>query len=560
MRPIIRTTDLPVVGPSNKGRDDMTVAFLEYVEVLRENNYDPFYNFGEILADPQVYDQYVDSLLETSEDETERLQLRQLYDNTREEILKESTFNSIAPIQSIIMPLIRKLWAKTAFKEGINTVVAKVPTMTIKYEEPYIKDRNGNEYPLPDALYNSDDRFEKPAVHGDWIALADIVTAGGWLNLLDLTIIDGVAASAVAGDAIDSSDLMIYSVEMRVDDGAGGTMDVEVVINSRLSFDQKFYHVCSTVDGNGVTQQDIIMGSINCDTGQFTMSAVNGIIQRFKFKGTLIQDANTRTDTIGFRIKTKNISIPHGPHLDAPMPIEPLQDLSALYNIDGVTRTIDLMSQTVATKIDKYIQKFLVDSFNKAAAGTGNYPYNAFVFTGTFDANPTAGYSGSPTSWRTELRSVIDWWANKLQVHSRFSQGYFVVFGNPLDMQLIPDIDWQFTGVNRQKGGVGIDYNIGIMTNTNNYIFIASSLMPQGKLRMVFNSLADDYYTYRYFAYTFNIQKDYRNSNMPNVPNVMMTKRDLMDEFVPMQIEINILNNDGAVHDSYEIRPAWATP
>ena len=53
--------------------------------------------------------------------------------------------------------------------------------------------------------------------------------------------------------------------------------------------------------------------------------------------------------------------------------------------------------------------------------------------------------------------------------------------------------------------------------------------------------------TYKYYPYTFNVERGYRDPNMPNVPSLMMTKRHALEEFTPLICKITIKNNVGAV-------------
>jgi len=53
--------------------------------------------------------------------------------------------------------------------------------------------------------------------------------------------------------------------------------------------------------------------------------------------------------------------------------------------------------------------------------------------------------------------------------------------------------------------------------------------------------------TYKYYPYTFNVERGYRDPNMANVPSIMMTKRHTIEEFTPLICQINILNNTGKV-------------
>lgn len=528
--------------------DGYSEILKEAYEYFHNNNIDMIYGFNEILCDPSLFQEYCQRLTEGS-DEYESEECTQLFENNKATVLQEAAFEQIAPLQALSMPVIKKMWARTALKNAIPTEIAKLPTFVIAYEVPYIKGTDGVKHFLPDAVYGTNDRVEKPKLFNGYILMSDIATAGKG-NLMDLTVIGGVAASPQFNDQIDTQ---LYLEYIKVEVPNDTTTELkEIKILNKMSMDGKFYVPVSTMSAHAlpadrVPVTDTLHGHLDCVTGDFTMISIKGLVKEVKFLGWLTQDANTRVETVGFDIKKREVTIGHGAHLDAPIPIEFLQDAMALYQIDGTVKIIDYMSNIMSQKIDSKIRDFLVQSFDKSYAAGG------FAYEGSFDVRPSAGFAGTPTQWRDELKTMIEWFANKLKHHTKFIQGYFVVIGNPLDVQLISDIDWQFTGANAQKGGVNIDYNVGVLTSHNNFNFISSDNMEQGKLRMIFCPNVGDYMTYKYYPYTFNIQKDYRSSAMPNVPNIMMTKRDTVEEFIPMQIVINIEHNDGSYPTSYAL-------
>ena len=53
-----------------------------------------------------------------------------------------------------------------------------------------------------------------------------------------------------------------------------------------------------------------------------------------------------------------------------------------------------------------------------------------------------------------------------------------------------------------------------------------------------------------YYPYTFNVERSvsgFVSPNSPNVPSVMLTKRQTFEEFIPMAGKISIAHNDGSL-------------
>ena len=119
----------------------------------------------------------------------------------------------------------------------------------------------------------------------------------------------------------------------------------------------------------------------------------------------------------------------------------------------------------------------------------------------------------------------------------------------PIDTNILPNVSWSFNSVNDQQNGVEVQYSIGAISGANKYTIISSDLIPQGELTMFFVPTTDKFKTFEYYPYTFNVVKNYLNTVNQNVPSIMLTKRDTIEEFVPIIAKVIIKNNDGSVYD-----------
>ena len=70
-----------------------------------------------------------------------------------------------------------------------------------------------------------------------------------------------------------------------------------------------------------------------------------------------------------------DINIPTGQHLNAPLPIEALNDMMALYQIDGTKEAVDLMTNVLAKRLDLEVLAFLKNHLNQpGVAEFAGYP------------------------------------------------------------------------------------------------------------------------------------------------------------------------------------------
>jgi hypothetical protein len=162
---------------------------------------------------------------------------------------------------------------------------------------------------------------------------------------------------------------------------------------------------------------------------------------------------------------------------------------------------------------------------------------------GHFDNKPTGNFSGTPTEWREELKQVIDYLATKMRVDSKFAGGTFYIVGSRLDLKLITNIKWTLTNGQETVAGVDVEYNLGAFSSGNAYQVVASDLIEQGALYMFYVPKNEKQMTYKYFPYSYVIDKQHRDPRRPNMPSIMCTKRHTLERFTNMIAKIDIVNN-----------------
>lgn len=522
----------PTTGSKNYN-DTYASTLREAVEFFKESNIEMVSGFSEIMSEDALFNVYKTRLNEGLDADTIE-QLDQIMENSRFDMLRESSINQISPIAGLSMPTVRKMWLSTALKNAIPTEVAKVPTFSISYMEPYLIENDGTKHPLPEALRDFNNTLaEKVKLTQEWLPVTEDA-----VNLID--------KSEYGIKGMDVIDPIFYveAVKVLIDptatpDESTGVYPAEALmekkVNIKLSLDKGLYSQFKFEDKDGNIVSETIFGTVDCIEGDITLTSVKGTVKEMKIKGWFSSENNSKSTSVSFDIKQKKVNIGTGAHFNATLPIEWLQDTLALYNIDGTVEVVDLMSQTVSQKLDQEIRLFLEQSFDASGA-----PFQAY-----FDVKPSGAFAGLPTQWRAELKTVIEHWGTKLKQSTAYQHGYFVIVGNRIDVNLLPDINWTFRSIQSERGGVRVDYDLGAVTYNNVFQIVASDNMPQGTLRMFFVPTEKDKMSYKYYPYTFNVEKGYNDPKNPLVPSIMMTKRHTMEELVPCQCIIKILNNDG---------------
>jgi len=455
----------------SKMRDGFSDVLREAAEFFADKGIQMTSHQGmeEILSEQTLFAEYKDHLLEGMEpDQVENF--NQLMDNARTTMLQEASVSGVQQIAGLSMPTIRKMWAKVALKHAIPTQVVATPRFAISYTKAYLMDAAGNKRELPDAINNLNNteaqlpRFRNP-VEGLKLPMTDY----SLFEVADANV--GFEVAGLKGtDSIDkvfyvehvvcnTAEVLKAAAELpekpaKIDDV---TLRVHIKTDQNaIIYSKVAIPVQHTDPVTGLTKKygevyDTLFGKVDYADGKMTLMSSNGLISAVMIDARLSQEANDYGQSVSFDVLTKDVTIGVGSHLNAPLPIEWLQDTMAIYNIDGAAEVVDLMSQTVAQQLEIEIYNFLEKSIE----------VNNIQYLGEFNLMPSAGYAGTPKSWREELKTVIDYYAIKMKSDAKFHGGKFMIIGNPIDMQLIPNVDWVFNHTSDQMSGVDVSFNLG---------------------------------------------------------------------------------------------------
>lgn len=525
--------------------------------------------YKEVATNPALFESYVDQLTEgCSADDAANM--AQIMANTNANILRESSMTGIQPVASLSMPVIRKLWPKFALKEAIHTVVAKAPRFVISYTKPYMFKGDSEKIYLPRDLRGHkkadangdevlDDFSLSNGLKKEYTAEKTLELGAGTAGVLDWTTDPHVTITNTPSHAkIQPLDELII-VEVKADYVAGSGEGASAVAEQGtvIKLGKRLGVYGSQVYDLGKGKQLLVQ--FDGKACKATFAAI-GCAVKVVAKAGVSSEYNEESWSVAFDIARQDVDIPTGQHLNAPLPIEALNDMMALYQIDGTKETVDLMTNVFSMKLDLEILDFLRDSFanqpgNEAYAG---YP-DASEYCAVFDCKPAAGFAGSPKAWREEIKPLIDHIAQKIKNETYLQAGSFTLVANPIDVQILANVDWAFRGgAGGNVDGVAVDYSVGTYVGANAYKVVASTNVPAGAIYIVFTPSSDTQLTYAYYPYTFSTEMGYVDPNRSRTPSLMMTKRHTMFEFLPAIGAVIIKNNDGKWFNQYVSTKAFA--
>ena len=484
-------------------------------------------DFESVVSNDALFEAYAQKLTEGFEETANGESLQEMLTNTRAEILREASMSGIQPFNSLAMPMIVKLWARLSMTNAIPTKPTKTPSFTVPFLRPYIADADGTKHYLPESINNTPETMIKLKALTPKVVLTE-----GKVSEYDL--FTGITVRAGI-DKVDRKFRVIEATFSDAKDAKATALNGQSLIADGTG---ALYGEVEYTNTSDALVKDTLMGRINLDSGTLTLVSLSGKVSEVKIQGSVSSEQHSSATQVGLDLTRTDINIGTSQHIEATLPIEFLQDVNAMYDIDGAAVITENMSAISSQKVDLDLIEFL----ERSLLGTDA------AYTRKFNVYPNSTYSMHPSEWLKGLRQVIDNLSTNMKNDYKVYDAYFVIVGNPLDTDLLPNVDWTFRQAENTVAGIDVNYSIGALRGSNTYKIISSDLIPQGELTVFAVPTRDNFLTYVYYPYTFNVTKDYLNSNNPNVPSLMMTRRYETQEFAPIIGKVVIENNDGSVY------------
>lgn len=493
----------------------------EGINVLNEG-------FAEVASNSHYFDDYVSKLSEGM-DPAATEQFAALANTTRTQILQESSMSGINPITALSLPMLRTAWPKTAIREGFPTEPVLQPKFKVTWLKPYFVDPATNEKIfMPAGVAAKSALFKLKPVHAGKIAVG---TAGA--SAFDL--LTPVGGNAALGDEIDPS-FAIVGVTVVAEDNAGANpMDVEATVEFPLDTNIDVVEGKVTVLHTDTTPNTArVFAKLNRRAGTIDIVGLGATVKDVTVRGYISSEANNRATQVGFDVTAEEMTVGTGQPIESPINIQQMTDTMAMYNIDTTVKSLEIMSTALAQSTDLEGINFLERRFQLG-----------LKLKTDFDVTPPANFMLGNTAWREELKIKIDNLVTRLMQSTNITQGSVIIFGNPLDTQVLANVRWMYAA-EEQPNGVNIEYKVGMYTSgVTTYRVLSSFNFPQGSMYVAFLPSTPDQATIKYYPYSFNVIRGTQSPNTPNVPAVQMIKRHIFKEYSSMVGKINLLNNNG---------------
>lgn len=302
-----------------------------------------------------------------------------------------------------------------------------------------------------------------------------------------------------------------------------------------------------TLDGTDVKVtefKDMLSGSM--EKSRINLMSLNGNVTKVRIHSKL-DTSNHRQTTCSVKWKQKTDLIEIDEAIPINTTISPMEvkDISALYNINQLTKIMELIKTVLANYKDDKILEFLDNSFDRLDARSSNYT--------NFDFAPRVGYSGDHIQHRKDtFMEHLDRHVTILSQALNDPSMTVTIFGNPDIVSRLTPNEYTYQSP-ASIGPMELDYQKTVVNSTMKrvYNFISSDKMRnRDELIVIMTPTGNsNRITYRIYDYQMYIANEIRNSNNPALPAITAFERWKPVEYQPVQGRINILNPSGITED-----------
>ena len=326
-----------------------------------------------------------------------------------------------------------------------------------------------------------------------------------------------------------------FRTDIRFAPNYGGPNRYERTVTTPLQITYK-----DAANGGAVTvKKAIITGSMN--KNRFNIADLAGAISEIKLSAKLdSSNAMLNTVTTKWKVDTDLVEIGNAIPINTTISPEEVKDLSAMYNVNQLTKTLELIKTVLGNYKDDKIKSFIDETYNRLDERTSFYD--------TFDFAPRDEYALSHVEWRqaTFMDFLDDFATKMLQVLNDPNMTISIV-GDPRIVRKICPKEYAYTAPGN-VGPVTLDYTQTItnITDKRLYNFVGSDKMRNtNSLMIILNPRNSERICMRIYDYQLYISNEIRNIQNPALPAIHAFERFKTVAYMPVIGKVDILNSSG---------------
>lgn len=589
MRVGTRKSAMLASGYEKNEMHDFAQAFTETAQsILDETGIDLYGNTRGAMLNSQSYDSMKRFFVEQSYDPAEYsddpaaleehiADMEAQFENDKEGLLENTSINSVNPVIGMTFPLHKWILMNMVFdKGGIPKVVAESAKFTISQETRILIDTEGNEIDMfreQNKMTAAIDATAAVKTFDVTLPLTEDVEIvhdklGGLAGVDKLDISTAVTAVEVENVYFEIGDLLpdadgFITEESPVAEAAQ-TKNVWVPVNYvpvpgywGQDFDRatmKRFAYKHKVNNGGTAQESTTSDtlSIAMKKDRMIITSLNGVVKKVKVSSKL-DTSNARATTCQATWRADTIIEEIGPAIPINTTISPeeVKDISALYNVNQVTKIMHLIKTVLANYKDDKIKEGLDTSYRRLPSDQKTY--------NTFDFAPRVGYDSDHVNWR--FSTFFDFLNGEVQDMLYVLNDpnmTITVYGDPNLVRMItPDANDCTYQAPANIGPVDLDFEKTVyMSNKRLFNFIGSDkLRRTNEFILVLCPNHTDRILYRIYDYQMYLSNEIRNADNPALPALHAFERWKFVEYTPVQGRIKIDNPRGINKETYNALP-----
>lgn len=537
----------------------------QYCDLLKsffmENSYDP----AEFANDPEGLEEHMRDM-------------EALFENDKEALLENTPINTINPVIGMSFPLHKWILMNMVFdKGGIPKVVAESEKFTISQENRILIDTEGNEIDMFREQNKMTAAIDKTAALTTFevtLPMTEDVEIvhdklGGLAGVDKLSISTKVSAVLVEGVQFEKGDLLpdengYISNNSKVAETAK-TDNVWVEVDYvpvpgywGQDFDRatmKRFAYKHKVSESGTIKETITQDTISIamKKDRLIVQSLNGVIKKVRITSRLdTSNARATTCSATWRVDTIIEEIEPAIPINVTISPEEVKDISSLYNVNQVTKIMNLMKTILGNYKDDKIKQNLDESYRRMPNDQKTY--------NTFDFAPRVGYDSDHVNWRfSTFFDFLNTEVQDLLYVLNDPNMTFTVYGDPDIVRMItPDANDCTYQSPSNIGPVELDFEktVYMANNKRLFNFIGSDkLRRTSQLIIILCPRNTNQIIYRIYDYQMYMSNEIRNANNPSLPALHAFERWKFVEYTPVQGRIGIENPRGINKETYNALP-----
>ena len=506
------------------------------------------------------------------------------FENDRQGLLEYSPIGAFNPIIGITFPMHKNLIMNNVYEAAMEKKVAVSPKFTLTMEYRYLVTPDGQKIDV-----FRDQNLLTPAINNTvpWFSQELTLPENGTTDIFGLVggvheQFDAVSIETYISEVIVDLALTTGEINPNTGEVLAGDETVTVKVPVDIHFEPGYG---GTGYGNGRFQRsvmepvrkDIVIYKPNASgvptdpqevSRTFSINTIiNGAMHENKFfisamegfpdstiTGTTVAvskvNLKARKDTSNAMIETCSVKwdaittlveIAEAVPYNVPISPQEVKDISALYNVNQLTKIMSIIKLVMSNYKDDTIKSFIDDSFERLDPSQKT--------SGYFSFKPRTGYALDHVEWiHKTFMWDLDAYVTKLMQVLNDPNMTITVFGCPDLVRKITPTEYTYQSPSN-IGPVELDFVRTISTSDKRvYQFIGTDKKRwNDDLNIILKPRNSERMIYCLFDYQMYISNEIRNYANPALPAVHAFERFKMYEYQPVQGRITVLDRDGGV-------------